>query len=116
MMYSLATDGSGCAFRWYALLILVGILVAMVCALCALGAVDGCLLLMFLAVVILLGILVAMVCARGAVECLKWLILAASKITAVSLAQTIVTCLAMVCALGAVRCFQPRRPIREPEV
>jgi len=29
MMYSLATDGSGCAFRWDALLILV----AMVCAL-----------------------------------------------------------------------------------
>jgi hypothetical protein len=28
MMYSLATDGSGCAFRWDALLILVGIVYA----------------------------------------------------------------------------------------
>jgi len=129
MMYSLATDGSGCAFRWYALLILVGILVAMVCAL---GAVECFKLLISLAVVcyvmylvlsvvaavILFGILVAMVC-------FQWLILAASKIIAVSLAQTIetqcailinVVCLAMVCALGAVGCFQPRRPIREPEV
>ena len=88
----MATDGSGCAFRWGVLLVLVGIVYA---------SADH---------------LVAMVCALGVVGCLQSLLFLVLVWTSADdwylIANT------MLCAIGAGRFFQPRRPraIRKPEV